>query len=94
MKTKKRVNVNFEFCELIPENCKANTIYVSGKYRTVTHECLCGSGVNVVTPLDDKTGWKLTTGRMNSYSMTPSILNIHCPNKCHYIITNSVANMI
>jgi len=94
MKTIKKIEIIPVFIETIPDTLKQDFIYISLKYDTATHLCLCGCGNLSVTPLNDS-GWKLIL-RTNdhSISLTPSILNTNCPNKYHYIITNNIANIL
>jgi len=91
MKTIKKIKVTPEYVEFIPNELKQDVIYISEKYKTSTHLCLCGCGNLSVTPIDE-TGWVLSV-LATKITMTPSVLNNNCPNKYHYIITNGVANV-
>lgn len=92
MKTIKKITVLPVFVEEIPGTIKQDFIYISKKYETATHLCLCGCGNLSVTPLN-KSGWTWVCAN-GKLSMTPSILNRNCPNNYHYIITNNVANVV
>lgn len=84
---KYRIAVTHEFVELIPSNRQDGVVYVSMKYATVVHNCCCGCGNKVVTPLSP-TDWKLIyDGR--SISLDPSIGNWSFPCKSHYWITQN-----
>jgi hypothetical protein len=65
-------------------------IYISERFSTSKHLCLCGCGGLVVLPFNEE-GWKYenTNGQI---SITPSVLNNWCGS--HYIITNGVANFV
>lgn len=71
-----------EFVEFIPNQVEDDKLYVSMQYGTVVHNCCCGCGNKVVTPLtpDD---WKLTYDGEN-VSIFPSIGNWSFPCQSHY----------
>lgn len=74
-------------------------LYISEKYGTIVHKCLCGCGEKTVTPIDcvidgKDMGWKLIKENNGTISMTPSIGNYQFPCKSHYIITKNVANFV
>lgn len=73
-----------EFVEFIPEKLEDRKIYISEEYKTASHNCACGCGNKVVTPLSP-TGWRLTNegGRVSLY---PSIGNWGFPCRSHYWI--------
>jgi|GEM_PF-1465618 hypothetical protein len=57
------------------EDCK---IYISEKYQTSIHRCLCGCGVQTVLPLNhngSNFGWDLIKEKDGTISFTPSIQN-------------------
>lgn len=107
MKTIKKVEVKIEHVETIPDWLTQGTIYVSSKYFSASHMCLCGCGNLVVTPLHmvelfhsklinprNKTiGWDLKD-ELGKITMTPSIGNYNLDCKSHYIITNGKANFV
>ena len=47
------------FVDTVPRHLEGGRLYVSLRYRTVTHLCACGCGVEVNTPLHP-TGWTIT----------------------------------
>lgn len=96
MKTLRKIQVKVEMVDSIPElkDIEENTIYISALYKTASHKCLCGCGNESVTPIDIRTGWSYSIGYNFKLTMTPSILNTHCPNRYHYIITDGVANVV
>ena len=97
VKAKKIIDLTVRYVNEIPEVDKMaeNTVYISKKYNTASHLCLCGCKNEVATPLIDEelngTGWIITEEKNNPFKITfaPSILNTHCPNKCHYVIQYS-----
>ena len=78
-----------EFVEHVPERVEDDVIYVSVKFGTVVHNCACGCGSEVVTPLspDD---WRLTFDG-ETVSLYPSIGNWSFRCRSHYwIVRNAV----
>jgi Family of unknown function (DUF6527) len=73
--------------EFIPEVVEEDVLYVSYKYRVAIHLCACGCKGQVVTPLDEATGWILTKGA-NGPTLRPSIGNQQWKCKSHYYVTN------
>ena len=96
MKTIKQIKVKIKYLKFIPEisEMEENTIYISLRYLTSSHLCLCGCKNEVVLPIG-KNGWSCSFNPKNPYliTFTPSILNSHCPKKYHYVITENVANV-
>jgi len=43
--------IAFEFVDAVPAAREEGKLYISLKYRTAIHSCLCGCGMKVVTPL-------------------------------------------
>ena len=76
-----------KFVEFIPTELEDNVIYVSLDYCTVVHNCCCGCGNEVVTPLSP-TDWKLTFDG-ESISLYPSIGNWSFSCQSHYWIKNN-----
>ncbi len=79
--------------DFLPEkdDLEQGKIYISEKYQTSKHLCLCGCGELTVLPFG-RDGWKLynTNGKI---TITPSILQrFAC--KSHYIIRDGVANFV
>lgn len=76
--------VRYAFVDLMPSDREEGIVYVSIKYSTAVHDCLCGCGMKVVTPIrPDK--WTLTYDG-ESISLSPSIGNWSFPCKSHYWI--------
>lgn len=85
---KKTTILAHEFVKSIPAKLEKWTLYVSMDFATVVHECCCGCGREVVTPLSP-TDWKLTYDGV-SISLSPSIGNWNFDCQSHYWIVNNV----
>lgn len=83
---KPEIVLTFEFVELIPDELKERTLYISPIYSTALHKCCCGCGREVVTPLSP-TGWQLTFD--GTVSLYPSIGSWSLPCQSHYFIRNN-----
>lgn len=70
------------FVDHIPERLEEGMLYVSIPFATVVHQCCCGCGSEVVTPLSP-TDWSLTFDGQ-SVSLAPSIGNWNFPCQSHY----------
>ena len=84
---KRDLILKHEFVEFIPSDLVSNTLYVSIPYGTVSHNCCCGCGYRVVTPLSPR-GWTLSFDG-ESVSLSPSIGNWNFPCQSHYFITRN-----
>lgn len=73
-------------------------IYISYKYNSALHLCLCGCKGKVSTPLNSKAhpeaGWTITEDAQRRITLTPSIGNFQEKCKSHYIITSNKANFV
>ncbi len=102
MKTIKKVTIEPVFVdEFIPPDSELeeNKIYISKKYGTAIHWCLCGCKLKVVMPIDaiiegKDHGWQLIEEKDDKVSFTPSVGNFQYPCKSHYIITKNIANFV
>ena len=81
--------IAFEFVDQVPELRDEGKLYISIKYRTAIHNCFCGCGMKVVTPIRP-TGWRLTYDG-DAVSLHPSIGNWSFKCRSHYWIENSQA---
>ena len=72
------------FVDTIPGELEDGRLYISLQYRTITHKCACGCGVEINTPLHP-TGWKLTYDGVN-VSLSPSVGNWSEQCQSHYWI--------
>jgi hypothetical protein len=75
------------FVDSFPESLEEGKLYVSMRYASVAHLCVCGCGNEVVTPIR-KRGWKLTFDGEN-ITLSPSIGNHNLACQSHYFIRES-----
>ena len=96
MKTIKKVTIEPIFGEYVPEykDMEDGKVYISEKYESSSHRCLCGCGELVVLPLKEPYGWNIIKNDNGKVSFTPSVGNYQIPCKSHYIITNNIANFV
>jgi len=73
-----------EFVEVIPERLEAGVLYICEQYRTVAHNCCCGCGQEVITPLSP-VDWSMRQ-EGGSVTLHPSIGNWGFPCRSHYFI--------
>jgi hypothetical protein len=81
--------IQHKFVEFVPETIEEGILYISVEYRTAVHNCACGCGNKVVTPIS-LADWRLTVyGKF--VSLYPSIGNWNFPCRSHYwIIKNEI----
>jgi hypothetical protein len=84
---KQEIVLKHEFVEFIPSELKERTIYISIRFGTASHLCVCGCGNKVVTPLRP-TDWKLIFDG-KTISLDPSIGNWSFACRSHYWIRNN-----
>jgi hypothetical protein len=76
-----------EFVDRIPKALPDGVIYISEKYSTAAHNCCCGCGVKIMTPL--KPGrWRLVKSA-GLVSLHPSIGNWSAACQSHYWISRN-----
>jgi hypothetical protein len=83
--------LKYKFVVNIPEKLDKETIYISVKYCTAVHKCICGCDNEVVTPLSP-TDWELSFNG-KSVSLYPSIGNWNFDCKSHYWIVNNMVKL-
>lgn len=76
-----------KFVEFIPEQLDDNVLYISVEYKTAAHNCACGCGSRVVTPITPS-DWKLIYDG-KTVSLSPSIGNWSFSCRSHYWIKNN-----
>ena len=81
------MTLSHKFVEYIPEVIEDGILYITVEYRTAVHNCVCGCGNKVVTPITP-TDWQLTFNGKN-VTLYPSIGNWNFKCKSHYWITNN-----
>lgn len=86
----KASSIRPEFIDRIPKILQDGVIYISEKYSTAAHNCCCGCGIKIVTPL--KPGrWSLKVSG-ERVSIYPSIGNWSSACQSHYWIENNQIN--
>lgn len=78
------MTLRHEFVDHIPDEIDDGVLYVSLRFGTVVHRCVCGCGQEVVTPLGPAE-WQLTYDG-ESISLAPSVANWSLPCQSHYWI--------
>ncbi len=78
------IALKHEFVEFIPDELERGTVYVSIRFATASHLCVCGCGNKVVTPIRPTDWTLLFDGR--TISLEPSIGNWSFPCQSHYYI--------
>jgi len=81
------MTLQHRFIENIPEYIEDGILYISIKYKTAIHLCICGCKNEVVTPISP-TDWQLTFDGL-SISLSPSIGNWSFECRSHYWITKN-----
>jgi Family of unknown function (DUF6527) len=81
---KRVVKIKHDFVEFIPKERQEGVLYVSIPYATAVHNCFCGCGLKVVTPLSP-VGWQLTFDG-EAVTLFPSIGSWNFPCRSHYFI--------
>lgn len=74
--------IRHEFVEFIPKQREEGVLYISIPYTTAVHNCFCGCGLKVVTPIRP-TDWRLTFDG-EAATLWPSIGNWDYPCESHY----------
>ena len=78
----KRSTYKHAFVDTLPDKLDEGVLYVSVQYATSAHNCFCGCGREVVTPIHP-TKWKLTFDGV-VVSLYPSIGSWSLACKSHY----------
>jgi Family of unknown function (DUF6527) len=73
-----------EFVDSAPGILSDGVVYISDRFRTALHNCCCGCGRKVVTPLSPA-GWSYSH-RAGAVTLKPSIGNWSFPCQSHYLI--------
>jgi hypothetical protein len=73
-----------EFVETMPDLLHDGVIYISEKYRVALHNCCCGCGEEVSTPMGP-TEFSVAVAD-GAVSVRPSIGNHDFPCRSHYVI--------
>jgi hypothetical protein len=76
--------LKYQFLEFIPDELEQGTVYISIRFATASHLCVCECGNKVVTPIRP-TDWTLIFDG-KTISLDPSIGNWSFPCQSHYYI--------
>lgn len=80
----KLTSIRPQFCDRIPKTMDEGVLYISERFSTAAHNCCCGCGTKIVTPL--KPG-RWTLRRHNgAVTLTPSVGNWSSGCQSHYWI--------
>lgn len=93
MKTIKKVPLELMQVEFIPpiDEMEFGKFYYAEQWRSSNHLCVCGCGMQVPLPIK-QSEWTLSNSD-KGFAIVPSILQrMGC--KTHYVISNSIANII
>src|SRR5437867_318170 len=74
--------IKHAFVQFIPDTLDGGTVYVSIPFATAVHNCFCGCGREVVTPLSP-TQWQLIFNG-KTISLHPSVGSWSLPCMSHY----------
>lgn len=80
------MTVQHRFVELIPDKIEDGILYISLDYGAVIHNCACGCGSEVNTPLSP-TGWEMSYNG-EAVTLSPSVGNWSFNCRSHYWITD------
>ena len=80
--SEKRETYAYQFVDNLPDELEDGVLYISIRYTTAAHNCFCGCGHEVVTPLHP-TKWKLSFDGI-VVSLKPSIGSWSLNCKSHY----------
>ena len=83
------IRIKHEFVEFIPKERQEGVLYVSIPYATAVHNCFCGCGLKVVTPISP-VGWQLTFDG-ETVTLSPSVGSWRFPCRSHYFIRHDAA---
>jgi Family of unknown function (DUF6527) len=83
----KLTKLTHRLVDAVPDTLEPGVLYISMEYATAVHNCCCGCGFEVVTPLAP-TGWRLIYDG-DSASLEPSIGNWSFPCRSHYWIARN-----
>lgn len=81
---KPSVTLTHEFVDSFPVQLSERTLYVSIRFASAAHNCACGCGNQVITPIST-TDWQLMYDG-ETITLYPSIGNWNFPCKSHYFI--------
>lgn len=81
--------IKHEFVEFIPKERAEGVLYISIPFATAVHNCFCGRGWKVVTPISP-IGWKFIFDG-ETVTLYPSVGSWKFPCRSHYVIRRGTA---
>ena len=84
---KPAITFRHEFVDSFPLRLAERTLYISMRFASAAHNCACGCGNQVITPITP-TDWQLTYDG-ESITLHPSIGNWNFPCRAHYFISKN-----
>jgi hypothetical protein len=81
------MTIEHKFVDLIPDKIPYGILFICIRYKTAVHQCVCGCGNEVVTPISP-TDWQISFDGQ-SVSLHPSIGNWNFPCRSHYWIAHN-----
>lgn len=84
----KKMKFRVEFVDFIPSLIVDCTLFISMKYKIAVHNCPCGCGNKVFTPICKNDGWTMHYDG-ETISLFPSIGNYKLDCKSHYFYKNN-----
>lgn len=83
------MTIEHKFVEIIPDEIPDGVLFISIRYKTAVHQCICGCKNEVVTPISP-TDWQISFDGQ-SVSLHPSIGNWNFPCRSHYwLVRNTI----
>jgi hypothetical protein len=76
--------IEHKFVEFVPNIIEEGVLYITIKYKTAVHLCICGCGNKVITPITP-TDWQIIFDG-KTVSLSPSIGNWSFECRSHYWI--------
>lgn len=73
-----------KFVDFVPAVLEPRVLYISERFKTASHLCVCGCGEKVVTPLSPAK-WQIHR-EGSTITLTPSVGNWDYPCRSHYFI--------
>jgi hypothetical protein len=71
------------------QDMEEGKVYISMRYRTSAHKCMCGCGELTIMPIGDKGVRWLLTENNGRVTFAPSVANWGFSCRSHYYITDN-----
>lgn len=76
------------FVNMMPDDFEEGVLYMAPHFECAMHNCMCGCGEKVCTPITEGQ-WKWTFDGEH-VSLTPSVGNFSISCKSHYFLKNGI----